>query len=237
MSRCRIYNGKTKTKPFTGYPGPIVDYEVDHGRATRWVSEQLPAPIIEAVDFLSGAWMAPLPEGTPPEAANDFRSGVLPEPRREHWRAFDADHFGPQMTERIATDLQCTAADLVLVPKSSLVIFPAQWIAEHLAAQPMGLALVHETSSRPVEGIPAWRGKAGHFYALTGPTWDEGRIADLVDNAGASWGEFAVLTNATPDEAQSRHVPANELLTFIARASVIVVGAYDGEGYLRWTTL
>jgi hypothetical protein len=90
-------------------------------------------------------------------------------------------------------------------------------------------------TSKAIEGVPAWRGEAGVFYALAGPSWDKEAVADLLDDAGAAWGEFALLTTATPEQARDREVSGEELLGFIARAVGIIIGAYDGEGYLHWS--
>ena len=233
--RARIYSRRTHTAPFAGYPGAVVRREVDHGQASRWVSEQLPDRIAAVLDFTGGTWAAPLPEGTPSQVASDFRSSILPEPPVEEWRAYDSSGLAPETLERMTADLQCSPEDLILVPKLSLVLFAARWIVDHLAADPANIALVREMTPEAVEGVPAWRGEAGTFYVLAGPAWDQERVAQLLDDASASWGEFAVLTTATPDEAQSRAVSGDELLAVIARAQGIIVGAYDSEGYLCWS--
>jgi len=233
--RGRIYSRRTHTAPFAGYPGAVVRREVDHPLASRWVSEQLPDPIAAVLDFAGGTWAAPLPEGAPPQATQDFRGPILPEPAVEEWQTYDSSRLEPETLERMTADLQCSPEELVLVPKMSLVLFAARWIVDHLAADPANIALVRETTPEAVEGVPAWRGEAGTFYALAGPAWEQERVAQLLDDASASWGEFAVLTTATPDEAQSRVVSGEELLAFIARAQGIIVGAYDTEGYLYWS--
>jgi hypothetical protein len=233
--RGRIYSRTTHTAPFAGYPGSVVRREVDHVLASRWVSEQLPDRIAAVLDFACGTWAAPLPEGAPPPVASDFRSGVLPEAPVEEWRAYDSSGLSPETLERMTADLQCSPQDLVLVPTFSLVPFAARWIVDHLAGDPANIALVREMTPKAVEGVPAWRGEAGTFYVLAGPAWEQERVAQLLDDASASWGEFAVLTTATPEEAQSRVVSGEELLAFIARAQGIIVGAYDGEGYLYWS--
>lgn len=233
--RGRIYSRSTHTEPFAGYPGPVVSREVDHSKASSWVSEQLPSRIASVLDFGGGTWTTALPEGTPPEVASDFRRGVLPEPPVEQWQPYDSSKLEPETLARMTADLQCSPQELVLVPKMSLVLYPAQWIVDHLAADPDHVALVREMTPEVVQGIPAWQGEAGTFYALAGPDWDRERVAQMLDDASASWGEFAVLTKATEDEAQSREVSGDELLDFIGHAEGIIVGAYDNEGYLYWS--
>ena len=53
--RARIYSRRTHTAPFAGYPGAVVRREVDHGQASRWVSEQLPDRIAAVLDGKVGA--------------------------------------------------------------------------------------------------------------------------------------------------------------------------------------
>ena len=236
MGTFRIYNGLTKTEPFAGYGGRIATRPVDHGKATAWASRILPTAFVSAVDFSTGAWDAPVPEGTPDDAANNFDSGFLPEPPASDWEAFDPDHFGPEMSERIATSLGCTPADLVVVPKASLVLIPAQWAVDHLASSPSALALVREMSPQPNEGTVAWTSAMGVFYPVHGSGLDRDAFADLMDLAAHSDSEFMMLTSAaSPEASVSQALPDADLGDLVARADAVVLGAFDGEGYLRWS--
>ena len=152
MGASRIFDGRTKTTPFEGYEGQIVEYPLRHDAATTWASSILPAAFVSAVDFSAGHWTAPLPEGTPQEVANKFTQGVLAEPPTSEWKPFDPEHFGPEMSERMASPFGCMPSDLVVVPKASLVLFAAQ-----MGGRPSELVAIGRRTD-PRDASPAQRG-------------------------------------------------------------------------------
>jgi hypothetical protein len=151
-----IYNRRTKTTPFKGYDGRIVDYPLRADAAAEWFREMLPSAAEAAVDWANGGWTAPLPAGTPESAANDFRRGVLAEPPPSTWESVDVEHIGPDMAARIAATLDCSASELVRVPKVSLVFFPAQWVVDHLRSSPSAVALIRNMGTRHDPDAVTW---------------------------------------------------------------------------------
>jgi len=232
----RIYNSLTKTTPFEGFAGPIVEYPLRHDAATAWASSILPQPFLELVDFSAGSWVAPLPQETPEEAANRFTSGVLAEPPVSAWSPLDLEHVGPQMSQRIAADLGCSPADLVVVPKASLVLFAARWVLDHLASRRSAVALVREMKPRGEPDHRAWSTPMGTFYPVADNGLAPEPIADLLDSAADSSGSFALLTSSGRlDPHRSVSVTATDLTELISVADGLILGAYDGEGYVRWS--
>jgi hypothetical protein len=232
----RIYNGLTKTTPFEGYQGRIVQYLLRHEAATAWASGILPAAFVSAVDFSAGDWTAPLPEGTPDEVANSFKEGVLPEPPLSEWKAFDPSHFGPEMSERIASSLGCMSSELVVVPKASLVPFAAQWAIDHLTSSSSALVLIRDMHTQPNTVEVMWTSAFGVLYPVSGSRLDRDGVADFMDLAADASGEFMMLTSGDRlDPTVSQALLDNDLIELVAQASCIVLGAYDGEGYVRWS--
>ena len=236
MGNSRIYNGRAKTTPFEGYDGPIVEYLLRHDAATTWASGILPSAFVSTIGFSAGQWTAPLPEGTPEDVANKFTWGVLAEPPSSEWAPFDADHFGRDMSERIASSLGCTPSDLVVVPKASLALFAAQWAVDHLGSSPTALALIREMKPRPRVDTVRWTSSFGVLYPVSGSRLDRDGLADLMDLAADAIGSLMILTSSDRlDPSSALSLAVSDLDELAARADEVVLGAYDGEGYVRWS--
>jgi hypothetical protein len=235
VGNSRIFSGLTKTAPFEGYGGSIVARSVPVDLASQWAAGILPAALFSAVGMTAGAWDALLPEDTPDDVANSFTRGVLPEPPVSQWPAFDPDHFGPEMTERMASSMDCSAADLVVVPKASLVLYAAQFVAGYVASSPTSVALVLEMNGRADQWPVVWRSPLGVLYPVSDPGVDRDAVADLMDSAANVTSELVILTSSDGlDPLRSRELSEDELVALCSRADSVVIGAYDGESYVRW---
>ncbi len=236
MGQSRIYNGRTKTQPFEGYGGRIVQRALHHDAATKWASSKLPERFVSTIGFASGWWSAPLPEDIPDDIANIFNNGILPEPPRSEWRPFDAKNISSEMAVRVATSFGCTQSDLVVVPKASLVLFAAQWAVDYLSSATSSLALVREMHSKPDNSAVIWESAMGTFYPIAGARWDRENVADLMDRAGIVNEEFMMLTSSDKlDASRKQTLLDTDLVDLIARANTVILSAYDGEGYIRWS--
>jgi len=236
MGASRIYSRCTKTTPFQGYGGRIVDCPVRAEAAERWFGRHLPPAAFDMINWSSGCWTAPLPEKIPEEVANDFGRGVLPEAPVHAWVPVDEDEIGPEMAARIAATLECSVADLIHVPKASLVLLPAQWTVEHLRSSPGAVALIREMSPRPSSAVVSWTSALGTLYPVANAGQEVEAVADLMDSAATVDGEMIVLTttrNLSP--LVSQHLLDRDLLELLVGASNVILGAYDGEGYVRWS--
>ena len=236
MSRSRIYSSLTKTEPFAGYAGKIVPCRLSHEAASAWASQILPPAFVESVDFSRGWWDAPLPEETPEEVANSFREGILPEPPVSDWRPLGPDEPWPGMAERIAASLHCTPEQLVVVPKPSLDLFAGQWAVDHLSSSGSAVALIREMHSQPRENLVTWDCAMGVFYPVSGSELDREGFADLMDLAGDDTYDLVVLTSADSlNPSVSQSLTDRDLTRLVADAQGVILGAYDGEGYIRWS--
>ena len=82
----------------------------------------------------------------------------------------------------------------------------------------------------------AWTSALGTLYPLSGSTLDREAVASVMDRASGLSGEFFVFTvGKRLDPRVSQHLLERDLLELFIDAKEIVVGAYDGEGYVRWS--
>ena len=196
----------------------------------------MPPLAFNATDWSSGRWTAPLPEETPEEVANDFRQGVLPEAPVHAWGSVDGNEIGSEMAARIAATLECSVAELIHVPKASLVLLPAQWTVEHLQSSPRAVALIREMGTRRDPAVASWTSALGTLYPVADAGRDVEAVADLMDRASSVDGEMIVLTTAQSlSPVVSQHLLDRDLLELFIVARDVILGAYDGEGYVRWS--
>jgi hypothetical protein len=81
-----------------------------------------------------------------------------------------------------------------------------------------------------------WTSALGTLYPLSGSQLDRDGIANVMDHASGVSGEMIVLTESRRlSPAISQHLLDQDLLELFLSASQIILGAYDGEGYVRWT--
>lgn len=235
MTRYRIYNRRTKTNPFAGHAGRVAERRLDPETAKAWAERFLPSAALAVLDLDAGAWTAPLPETIPHADAHRFDEGMLPEPARSEWTPVDLAHFDPAMARKVANDLECEPEDLILVPKWSLLPFAAQWTREHLAAAPTAIALVREMNESESRRRIAWESALGVLYPLAGATSSLDEIMDWMEDAAGAREEFTLLTSCDRlDPCRPIQLSTADLEELFASADGLILGAYDGEGYLRW---
>jgi hypothetical protein len=234
LGHYRIYSRRTKTEPFAGHAGRVVERALDPRAAMEWAAQRLPTPIYSAFDFDAGEWSAPLPETTPDSAATRFDAGVFPEPPKSEWFPVDLEHLGAGMARHLATMLECEPEDLVQVPKPSLVPFAAQWALDHLASDSSGVVLVREMNDPSSKRI-AWDSSVGILYPLTEAEMDLEELADLMDDAGSARDELVILTSTSRFDARSPlRLSDADLEELLSASSELILGAYDHESYVRW---
>lgn len=234
MGRSRIYSRRTKTAPFAGHAGRIVARALDPRATEEWAAQLLPDGIASALNFSAGEWTAPLSETTPDPIAHRFDAGVFPEPPKSEWYPVDLEHLGAGMARHLATMLECEPEDLIQVPKPSLVPFAAQWALDHLASDASAVVLVREMGD-PSPKLIAWESAAGLFYPVTDAAMDLEALADFLDDAAFANDELVVLTSTSRLDARTPlRLSDADLTELLAAASGLILGAYDGEGYVRW---
>jgi hypothetical protein len=71
---------------------------------------------------------------------------------------------------------------------------------------------------------------------LSGATLDRESVARVIDHASGVSGEGIVLTESRGlSPALSQHLLDRDLSELFGSAVQIILGAYDGEGYVRWS--
>jgi hypothetical protein len=76
----------------------------------------------------------------------------------------------------------------------------------------------------------------GIFYPVSGSYFDRDAIANLMELAGNVSEEFMLLTSSDRlDPTVSRSLFDSDLADLVGQASSLILGAYDGEGYVRWS--
>jgi hypothetical protein len=231
----RVYDGREKKEPFAGYPGRIVERELESAATSEWAQSFLPPPFVSAIDFDAGSWSALLPDGIPQDRANQLAIGILPEPPVDRWKPFDPDEWSPEWADRIASSFGCTPEDLVEVPKPSLVLFAANLVVGYLSTSASAVALVLDMDPDPNCDAPGWTTAMGLFYPVVQGERDRDSVADLMDYASSVQGELVLLTTAGGlDSSEAFSVTDEQLVELVGQASGLILGAYDGEGYVIW---
>lgn len=161
---------------------------------------------------------------------------MLPEAPVHAWVSVDENEIGAEMAARIAATLECCVAELIHVPKASLVLLPAQWTVEHLRSWPGAVALIREMRTRQDSAAVSWTSALGTLYPVANAGQDIEAVADLMDRASSVDGEMIVLTTTQMlSPVVSQHLLDRDLLELLIVARDVILGAYDGEGYVRWS--
>lgn len=165
----------------------------------------------------------------PPEAdlacLHDFENGILPLPPSEaHVRLPQPDG---------------SSATLVPVPNTDPAL--ADLVRGFLAAGAGRVCLFEEALGRPSDPwlasvtVPFWVHGEELYWVVTDP--DPAAIEDAITRAASFAPPTIAALSQRPDAAPSHGSAMTEhaLAALARRAEQILVGAYDGEGYLVWT--
>jgi hypothetical protein len=88
---------------------------------------------------------------------------------------------------------------------------------------------------RPEERI-TWDTAMGILYPVSGSELGRDGFADLMDAAGDDMHDLVVLTSAGHlDPSVSQSLGNDDLTRLFADAEAVILAAYDGEGYVRWS--
>jgi hypothetical protein len=113
-------------------------------------------------------------------------------------------------------------------------------LASRLAALPGSRLLIEDALAKPTDSglarspIPFWIFDDDVIFAVPHAA-DAGHIGAALSFA-RSWGMVAALTqvDGQPTQDSPVHLTAHQLISFAENASLILVEAYDGEGYIVW---
>lgn len=177
-------------------------------------------------DFEKGRVITALPLGIDPEEAKDFEDGIFPEPPKSEWRSF----------------VKSDGSKWVMVPKPNTDFWLVSIIRMFLVKEDKRLCILENALARPNDPwislkkhqIFTFKGEVYHF--LLGMDVEGKRIEQTIRNA-SSYLFIGLLTSVpqeTPFPRKGHEVSFEELKVFAKRTEKIIVGAYDGEGYLIW---
>lgn len=133
----------------------------------------------------------------------------------------------------------------VMIPKAETNLHLVRTIQAYLRGEGRRWCIFENATSRPSDvwilaGDDRIRVLGNEVYYLIGKddAEDEARILKTVRNADSAW-RFACAMSSVPEQVHflegGRRLKRDEVRVLAERAEKIVVGAYDGEGYLIWS--
>jgi hypothetical protein len=175
--------------------------------------------LLDSIDFASGKVVTTLPVSVSEEAARDFRSG---------------GKLAAESSNLIASRLQ---------PMPDTDSRLAEMAREFLAGGEGRLCIFEDASAGVddpyLQSVETRTGNYGNevYHLLLRADAQEAKILSTIKEA-RSWMLAGAFTSAPPDDKYQSKVVAlitEELRAFAEQTEKIVVGAYDGEGYLIWS--
>src|SRR5690606_34240342 len=141
---------------------------------------------------------------------------------------------------RPAAHGQAARGRMVPIPNTSAIL--ATIISEHLVATSSRVCVFEDANTRPSDPVfhriktPVFTFENEVYHFARGGAADSGEIQQLI-RAASSWlviGVLAALPSGVVLENRSE-VPDATLDALASGAEKIIVGAYDGEGYVIWS--
>ena len=177
-------------------------------------------------DFKKGQVTTALPLDIDPAEAKDFEDGILPEPPKSEWRRV-AEPDGSQW---------------IMIPKPNMDFWLASTIRMYLSKENKRLCIFENAlanSSDPwisskKSKIFIFKHEVYHFLLRSDVA---GKKIEQTIRDATSHLFIGVLTSVPRETAfpkNRQEVNFEELKVFVERTEKIIVGAYDGEGYLFW---
>ncbi len=72
------------------------------------------------------------------------------------------------------------------------------------------------------------------YYIVSGKTASKALLKEGLNASDAIWHSLCVLSDGEYSKRQDRSITEFDITNFAKEAQMIVVGAYDGEGYICW---
>lgn len=197
--------------------------EIDLGASgTAYVRECLESGktfarlLLQSHDLNAGRVFTKLPAGVDNGAAKDFDSGgKLP-------------------------DLYPRATNLQAVPDTDFLLIPK--ISEFLRGSPVNMCIFEDANAMPTDPFlqsvsTRYSAFQEEVYHLICQPDNNGDAISKTLRQAHSWLTIGALTSAPQETeicAQRGDLTLSTLTTLAQRTEVIIVGAYDGEGYVIW---
>jgi hypothetical protein len=191
----------------------------EHVRGTLAEGKTLSSLVLSVVDLGTGRIDALVPRGVPAESVTDFRSPLVPEP-------ILLQLPGRQVVE-VAPPLRALAAR----------------VASLMSQMSEPVALFEDAQSRPGD---AWLDtiRTSHmtyddeiYHVVTDLTIGEETIYETMCNVSL-WPFIGFVINEAGSYMRGHHQAASmqTLKSLAQRVTTIVVGAYDGDGFVVWSS-
>lgn len=149
-----------------------------------------------------------------------------------------------QVTEPTLYFEQGETSEMLMVPMPNSYSCLAVIIREFLGKDQQHLCIFEDVTSKPGDPKISLEDKRilifnEEVYYQLGRGDDEGTIAKTIRDANSLWHFLCVMSSVSEREGfvTDRYVASEKLKIFAEGAQKIVVGAYDGEGYLIWTKM
>ena len=185
--------------------------------------------ILENLDLDTGQVITAFPEDANLETIDRYEyGGILPTAPESEWR-------------------RVTGKDgrrFIMVPKYPFVSYPVSIIRSFLESDTGQICIFEEAMHKPSD--PALQRRKSHFvtlqdevyHLLTGREYSDKDIEQTIKEVGYDHppliGALASLPSAEDTSSIKKRITSDILIVLAKRTEKIIVGAYDGEGYLIW---
>lgn len=202
-------------------------YNLDFSKSIGFFSRQLKTKnelcleLFDNIDFSKGSFFTFLIEGSFIERLYDFDEGILPqnpEITYESGGKFYTYSFTPHIIEEIAAYIY----DLIL-NSNLLAIF------DDVTRKSTDMHLEYFYQNKLI-----YEYKNKLYYLINKNNLNHDFIVKVLHNSNAIWHSLCVLSEVVFFENQSHELSQEMLQTISKTARILMVGAYDGEGYIFW---
>ncbi|MCJ7547301.1 MAG: hypothetical protein MUP30_10850, partial [Deltaproteobacteria bacterium] len=182
--------------------------------------------LLKIFDFEKGRAITAFPLDIDPEEAKDFEDGILPEPPKSEWRRV----------------VEPDGSQWIMIPKPNMDFWLASTIRMYLTIEDKRLCIFENALASPSDPwIPlkksqifTFKDEVYHFLLSSDVS---GKKIEQTLRDAASHRFIGVMTSVprkTSFPKNGHEISFEELKVFVERSEKIIVGAYDGEGYLIW---
>jgi hypothetical protein len=205
----------------------LIKYKLEFSSAFEFVQETLDqantmsSELLNLLNFVKGSFFTFLPVGINQARLYEFSSGGIDQrfyktnndPEKSNGNSLIHDirnKFCDLILKKIQKqiDLVCVFDDVLRSPTDSY-----------------GMDLFHSNGLLYMNEI---------YYLLEQHSISKNLIQDCLRASNACWHSLCILTSATIDKSAANKLTLDTLYDICLNAEIVVVGAYDGEGYIFW---
>jgi hypothetical protein len=204
-------------------------YELDFERTIKFfkdnldVKNALSSGLLNLVDFKSGIFFTLLTSGSDLERLYEFKSGVILPQNPIIVTETDGKKSRSQEIPTIKEEL----SDFLYHKISSNPKLSCIFDEVTLSPDDSSLEEFYEKKS-------VYLYKNEIIYVIREPNKNHEFISDCIWNSFSFWHSVGALTEADCFKTDSNILSLEDIQTICNTATMILVGAYDGEGYVLW---